>query len=80
MKNVIGWSLGICCGLPLLAALVLGGAAGRWSDSVTFACLPVTALLVGYVAYRFFSRRDADDGWELDELGHSPEPQERTGL
>ncbi len=65
MNNAIGWFSGLCCGLPLLAALVLGGASGYWSDPSTFACLTVIALLVGYVAFRFFARRDEDDEWEL---------------
>ncbi len=66
MNNAVGWSLGICCGLPLLAALVLGGAAGFGSDYATFTCLTVVALLGSYVAYRFFTRGN-DDGWELDQ-------------
>lgn len=78
MNNAIAWSLGLCCGLPLFAALVLGGAAGYWSDPVTLPCLTATALLGGYVAYRFFTRGDADDRWERDELDHIPELQERT--
>ncbi len=68
MNNAIGWFLGLCCGLPLLAALVLGGAAGYGSDPRTFVCLTVTALLGGCVAFRFFTRRDEDDEWGLDEL------------
>ncbi len=68
MNNAMGLSLGLCCGVPLLAALVLGGAAGYWSDPAAFACLSVTALLGGYVAFRFFARRDEDDEWELDEM------------
>ncbi len=50
MKNAIGWSLGLCCGLPLLAAVVLGGAAGYWSEPTTYVCLSVAALLIGFVA------------------------------
>ncbi len=68
MNRAIGWLLGLCCGLPLLAALVLGGAAGYWSDPVESTCLTVTAVLGGYVAFRFFTRRDGDDEWGLDEL------------
>ncbi len=79
MNNVIGWSVGVCCGLPLLAALVFGGAAGYWSDPATFACLSVTALLVGYIAFRFFARRNEDDEWELNELGRIVEPEDRIG-
>ena len=79
MNNAIGLSVGICCGLPLLAALVLGGAAGYWSDPATFACLSVTGLLVGYIAFRFFARRTEDDARELDELGRIVEPGDRTG-
>ena len=67
MKNAIAWFLGLCCGLPLLAALVLGGAAGYWSDPATSACLTATAFLGGYAAFRFSARRDEDDEWELDE-------------
>ncbi len=78
MNNAIGWFLGLCCGLPLLAALVLGGAAGYWSDPATFGCLAVAALLVGCVGFRFFARRDEDDEWELDELGHISEPEHQT--
>ncbi len=77
MSNVIGWALGLCCGFPLLAVLVLGGAAGYWSDPATFACLSVTALLVGYIAFRFFARRNEDDEWELDEMGRIVEPEDR---
>ena len=68
MNNAIAWFLGLCCGLPLLAALMLGGAAGYWSDPATSACLTVTAFLGGYVAFRFFARRDEDDEWGLEEL------------
>ncbi len=50
MNNAMGWSLGLCCGVPLLAALVLGGAAGYWSNPATFPCLTVISLLGGYVA------------------------------
>ncbi len=64
MNNSIGWCLGLCCGVPILAALVLGGAAGSWSDPATSVCLSVTALLGGLVAYRFFARRDEDDEWQ----------------
>ena len=68
MNNAIGWFLGLCCGVPLLGALVLGGVAGSWSDPAAFACLSVTALLVGIVGFRFFARRDEDDEWNLDEM------------
>ena len=63
MNNAIGWFLGLCCGLPLLAGLVLGGAAGYWSDTAKSTCLTVAAVLGGYVAIRFFTRRDGDDEW-----------------
>ena len=68
MNNAIGWFLGFCCGLPLLAALVLAGAAGYWSDPATSRCLTVTAFLGGYAAFRFFMRRGEDGEWgyELD--------------
>ena len=72
MKNAIGWSLGLCCGLPLLAALVLGGVAGFGSEPATWECLAVTGLLGGYVAYRLFAREDGDDEWKLDEPGAAP--------
>ncbi len=78
MSNALGWFLGLCCGLPLLAVLVAGGAAGVWSDSAKFGCLAVTGLLIGYVAFRFFARRDDDAEWERDELSHV-EPEHRTG-
>ncbi len=78
MNNAIGWSLGLCCGFPLLAALVFGGAAGYLSNPATFACLSATALIVGYFAFRFFTRRDEDDKWDSDELGHIVEPEDRT--
>ena len=68
MNNAIGWFLGFCCGLPLLAALVLGGAAEYWPDRATSACLAVTAFLGGYVAFRFFARRDEDAEWGRDEV------------
>ena len=68
MNQAIGWSLGICCGLPLLAALVLGGAAGFGSAPATSTCLTLGALLLGYVAFRHFARSDEDDEWELDDL------------
>lgn len=78
MKQVLGWSLGLCCGLPLLAALVLGGVAGYWSEPATLGCLAVAALLVGYISFRFFARRDEDDEWELDELRPIREADDRT--
>ena len=78
MKNPIGWSLGLCCGLPLLAALALGGAAGYGSEPATWAYLAVTALLGGYGAYRFFTRNDEDDEWELDELDPIPDAPDGT--
>ena len=68
MNNAIGWFLGLCCGLPLLAALVLGGAAGSWSDPAKSACLTATAFLGGYVGFRFFGRRDEVEERGLDEL------------
>ena len=78
MNNAIGWSLGLCCGLPLLAALVLGGVGGHWSNPATFGCLSATALLVGLIAFRFFARRDEDDEWELDELGTIVEAEDEA--
>ena len=68
MSGAVGWFLGLFCELPPIASLVLGGAAGYGSDPRTFVCLTVTALLGGCVAFRFFTRRDKDDEWELDEL------------
>lgn len=79
MSNVIGWSLGLCCGLPLLAALVLGGAAGYGSVPATGACVAVIALLAGLVAFRFFTRNDEDDEWDLDGRGSMLEPEDRAG-
>ena len=52
----------------LLAALVLGGAAEYWSDPARSACLTATAFLGGYVAFRFFTRRNGADEGRLDEL------------
>ena len=78
MKNAIGWSLGLCCGLPLLAAVVLGGAAGYWSEPTTYVCLSAAALLIGFVAWRFFARRDDEHDLELDELGHTVRSGART--
>ena len=78
MKNAICGSLVLCCGLPLLAALVWSGAAGYGSDAATLTCLSVTALVGGYVAYRFFARDDEDDEWELDRLEQTADPPEES--
>ena len=78
MNHTIGWSLGVCCGLPLLGALLFAGGAGVGSYSASSACLTVTALALGYVGFRFFTREDEDDERELDELDHVREMQPRT--
>ncbi len=72
MNRLTGWSLGLCCGLPLLAALVLFGAAEYGTDKAVFACLALPALLGGYFAYRYFTREDEEVGWELDERDYIP--------
>ena len=68
MSGAVGWFLGLFCELPPIASLVLGGAAGYGSAPAMSACLTVMALLGCCVAFRFFTRRDERDEWELDEL------------
>ena len=70
MNHTIGWSLGLCCGLPLLLVLAGGGAAGYWSQPATMGCLGVIAVLAGYAGWGYLTRRDEVDGRadEPDEL------------
>ena len=77
MNNAIGWSLGICCGLPLLGALVFSGVAAGGSESTTIACLAVIAVVLGFVAFRFFDREGEDD-WEPYELSRTRDRADGT--
>ena len=55
----------------------VGGVAGYWSEPAAMGCLSVTALLAGYVGWKYFTRRDEEDGWD-DELAALGEPVEPT--
>ena len=75
MNTTMGWSLGICCGLPLVGALAFGGVAASSSDPATIACLAVIALALGFVAFRFFAHEQEDE-WEPRELIHTRDRQD----
>ncbi len=66
MNKLIGWSLGLCCGLPLLLVLAGGGAVGYWSQPAAMGCLSVIALLGGFVGWAYFTRRGEADGWDSE--------------
>ncbi len=76
MNRAISGSLGICCGLPLLLVLAGGGVAGYWSEPAAMTCLSVTALLAGYVGWKYFTRLDHEDDWDADEFAELTEPRE----
>ena len=64
MNRAIPWSLGLCCGVPLLAGLAMTGVLSTGSLGID-ACVVVTGALLGYGAWLYF--KPADDAGPEDD-------------
>ncbi len=75
MKSMIGYTMGLCCALPLLCVILATDTLGSLGVSRTepVVWLTLGGLVVGYLAWRHFTREEeAEPEWEAEADGWSP--------